>query len=328
MGCSVNEAKCRDLAGLLKSVHLPDEKEEYDIATYLDAREASNFYMLVVSICHQTQSLEGTASGKHWRGWDYLTQRLLQYVSCDRSVLEPTEWISMPEVRLREVYSCKDYGSTLSDVSGRAELVRDMGKRLIEGNIDSLLDLYHLSDRTILGEEGLVTALAKLDAYRDPVRKKTYFLLGLTQASLGWSFRDEHNLGAPVDYHEIRGHLRLGTVTIDERAILERLSQNTITQQDDALIRSAVFDAMNSICAHLDGVTPMQLHYLLWNYFRSVCTRTKPNCSVFLNENRLPERYKDSLGMYDRCECKFSSVCESRLREDKPNEYSLITNYY
>lgn len=59
---------------------------------------------------------------------------------------------------------------------------------------------------------GLYRRLAGIRAYRDPVRKKSSFLLELLRSQCGWQFVDVENLSAPVDYHEVRGHFRLGTV--------------------------------------------------------------------------------------------------------------------
>lgn len=38
-----------------------------------------------------------------------------------------------------------------------------------------------------------------------------------------WVFADRDKLGAPVDYHEVRGHLRIGTVQIHDEELRTRL---------------------------------------------------------------------------------------------------------
>ena len=56
----------------------------------------------------------------------------------------------------------------------------------------------------------LLNTLGNFSAYRDPVRKKSLFFLSLLRNSGLASFSDDGNLGPPVDYHEVRGHLRIG----------------------------------------------------------------------------------------------------------------------
>jgi hypothetical protein len=329
MRCEIDTSKCKLISDLLHSLDIPKEEEEHNILKQLNEHEASNYYFLMVAICHQTQTLEGKINDTYFKGWDYLTKKYLQSVVIDKSILEPAIWIDMNKEKLRSIYHCDEYGLTLSDIDRRIVLINDLGTKLIQMNSDSFFGLYARSAGFILGNKNaLGETLRKFLAYSDPVQKKTFFLLGIAKSILDWHYRDEHNLGAPVDYHEIRGHLRLGTVKIVDKDLANRFAEKTITAVDDVEIRGAVSNAIKTISSHLTNVGPMQLHYLFWNYFRNVCIRREPECASFSPKNGLPQRYKKALAIDIGSECIFSSMCDSRYLEKKLNEYELITDFY
>jgi hypothetical protein len=102
--------------------------------------------------------------------------------------------------------------------------------------------------------------------------------IGLLRDAHGWEFRDAHELEAPVDYHEIRGHLRVGTVIIADGGLNARIGTGNVTSDEDNLVRAAVGDAISAIAADLPNHDPLQVHYILWNFFRAICRREVPAC--------------------------------------------------
>ncbi len=96
-----------------------------------------------------------------------------------------------------------------------ADLVADLGRVMHRMGWAHAWDLYTLSAGQVASSpNSLIESLCKFEAYNDPVHKKTFYLLALMRNHGLWSYADPMNLGPPVDYHEVRGHLRLGTVRI------------------------------------------------------------------------------------------------------------------
>lgn len=74
-------------------------------------------------------------------------------------------------------------------------------------------------------------------------------------------YADGDKLGAPVDYYEVRGHLRIGTVQIhDEELRAKLLSGREVSAQEDILTRDAVHKALMFISDRSGLHNASQLH--------------------------------------------------------------------
>jgi hypothetical protein len=181
------------------------------------------------------------------------------------------------------------------------------------------------------GKQSIISFLRATKAYSDPNEKKARLLIGLLRDAHGWEFRDAHRLGAPVDYHEIRGHLRIGTVVVRDSALRRRFQSDALTDYDDIVIRAAISEAIVAIAGDVPGNDALKVHYILWNYFRSLCRRYKPICSrggeIAIGE--LDSAYVKLFRMSTNGNsCVFSSFCECYARQEFPIEYSYGGNYY
>lgn len=175
----------------------------------------------------------------------------------------------------------------------------------------------------------MIGLLHMFRAYNDPVQKKSVFLLGLMANTAGWRYADSDALPPPVDYHEVRGHLRLDTVSIADTDLDRRiLAREAVSAEDDVQIRAAVRDAILEIARHAGGATAMQLHYLFWNVFRNICLRGAPQCFRFTDMVRLPRRYHHLLVEREgRSACPFVNVCRS-AGHARHVEHTFDTDWY
>jgi hypothetical protein len=286
---------CRRLARVLTSRPIPKDEEDSALPNFSRA-ESGNFYLLLVAICHQTSPrgrppLEGTVGGTHRRGWDYLSAKLEAAACADRTLLEPSRWARISVGEFAGIFRDEILGDRLSEPERRTALVQDLGRVMLEHGWRWLEDLYQLCEgRVVSGEPNLFGLLAGFAAYRDPVRKKSSFLLALMRNSGLWHFVDDEELGPPVDYHEVRGHLRIGTVVVNDSGLRHKLMKGEpVTAEEDVGIRGAVYDAI-MLLSELTGLrNPSQLHYLFWNVFRTHCRRDAPLC--FSEAPALPARY-------------------------------------
>jgi hypothetical protein len=324
----VDQLACQRVASILARAGIPEDRE--DVRLSLSSDQVGNFYLGLVAICHQTQTLRGRVAGVSARGWDYLQARWLEAAQRDARLLTPESWASLSADALARAFADPEAGNTLTAVERRVGLLNDLGRGMLRGGSGSLGDLYELSGTRIATRTpNLVSLLGAFRAYNDPVRKKTFFLLGLMRNSVGWVYADEENLGAPVDYHEVRGHLRLGTVLVHDARLRDKLLRRIpVEESEDVVLRACVAEAIRSI-AELAGVRDcMRLHYLFWNLFRSVCLREHPYCRTPPPDSALPAQYAHLVGGEGGERCPFCAVCSSADLPERYLEHSFETDWY
>ncbi|QDU08775.1 hypothetical protein [Gimesia aquarii] len=329
----VDVEKCSELSQYLLSVKVPADREE-SVLPRLNPKLIGNFYLFLVAICHQTSPLnklplKGLVNGTEHKGWDFLFKKLEHQASCNPKILHVDSWASLSQNMLETLYYDKKFGSRLSDLPGRTLLINDLGQVMKTNGWKWLEDIYFkCNGKVATGTPNLLGQLAYFEAFRDPVKKKSFFLLSLMRNSGLWNYTDEFNLGPPVDYHEVRGHLRIGTVKILDQDLHQKLiCQVPVTEDEDILIRKAVVDAIMQVSNQTD-MSPSQLHYLFWNIFRSCCTREDPHCRKCPPKAHLPLRYQHLTEHIDRTYCPFANLCESAFKPQKYIEHIFETDFY
>jgi hypothetical protein len=330
----VDTEACNRVAEFITSKPIPPDQEDSRLPGF--ARNAvGNLYLALVAICHQTSPrgcapLEGTVAGIRRRGWDYLFAQLEEAARTDLTLLEPRRWASLSADEIRVMFRDSELGERLSNPELRSELLRDLGHRMMGHGWRWADDIYQLSDGRIgTGEPNLLQLLAEFRAYSDPVRKKSLFYLALMRNAGLWQYVDEEQLGTPVDYHEVRGHLRLGTVRIIDESLQQKvLRLHPVSGIEDVAIRQAVYDAIMLISERSGLRHPSQLHYLFWNVFRSICTRESPQCFQLSPTCSLPARYMHLTELQGGRRCPFSEVCESAGHTHPICEHVFETDYY
>lgn len=331
----VDTEVCRTLAAFLRSRTIPEDREDSSLSGFT-ASQAANFYLILVALCHQTsprgkEPLEGTVGERHLRGWDYLSAKLEANARISSAILSPRYWARITERDLRGLFRDDTLGERLSDPADRAILIQDLGQMMLRHSWESAGQLYALcGGRIAIGRPNLLDLLAQFRAFSDPVRKKSYFFLALMRNAGLWTYADPENLGAPVDYHEVRGHLRIGTVQVRDPDLRSKLlAGKDVTPNEDISIRQAVHQAIMLISEYSALRNPSQVHYMFWNIFRSCCTRENPHCFSCPQTCSLPARYVPLALFPDGSRhCPFSNVCESVGVEPKLFEHSFQTDYY
>lgn len=315
----VDHDVCARVASWIASHRIPVDEEETTLPG-LSATEIGDFYLFLVAICHQTSPqgvppLLGSVDGRVRRGWDYLLGRFEQLVRADRSLLSTSVWRDLTGEQFSDMFADPQYGRRLVEPERRAELVRDLAVVMDERNWRHAQEIYDASEgRIASGNPNLIDLLARFAAYRDPIKKKSFYLLSLMKNHGIWRYQDTESLGAPVDYHEVRGHLRLGTVKICSQELYQKIvAHEPVDEYEDLAIRRAVFEAIMEI-SRLSGMNdPSRLHYLFWNVFRACCTRTNAHCRSCSSECTLPERYVPLAIEHGLRACPFRSVCRTAV---------------
>ena len=332
---AVNFENCAKLAEWIRSRDIPLDREESSLPGF-SSEQIANFYLLLVAISHQTSPqnqppLEGTVAGHYRKGWDYLLSRFEERARIDPATLTPDCWARISPNELEVQFRDQNLGTRLHDWATRATLINDIGRVMLRHGWVSAQDIYAAAAGRIgTGQPNLIALLSQFHAYRDPVRKKIYFYLALMHNTGLWTYRDPDQLGAPVDYHEVRGHLRIGTVQISDPNLRDKvLNHREVTQNEDIRIRQAVHEALLFLSERSGLRNPSQLHYLFWNIFRSCCTRSNPHCCSCPPNCSLPQRYVPLAVFPDGSRhCPFSAICESAGHEPKLVEHNVATDFY
>ena len=329
----VDERACKRVAAILSVRDLPAEEEQSDLP-YLPRHLVPNFLLLLVAISHQTsprqsEPLEGFVHGVYRRGWEYLFAKLESVATGDNAVLNPRFWVEIDADYLRRTFHDERFGDRLTDEVGRAFLIRDLGKRMIAAGWTSADEIYRLCEgRVRTGTPNLLDTLRSFRAYRDPVMKKSFFFLSLMNSTCSWRYRDPENVGPPIDYHELRGHLRLGTVKLSAGLEQKIHLGKTITEEVDVAMRGAVLEAIRLIRRMARVQRTSQLHYLFWHVFRSVCTRDAPQCFSLERQSSLPTRYLPLTENAGVLRCPFVDICPSAKSEERLLDPKVDTDFY
>ena len=209
-------------------------------------------------------------------------------------------------------------------------LLRDLGHQMKSRDWTFADQIYEYCNAHVAsGARNLLCELGHFRAYNDPVRKKAVFFLALMRNYGIWKYRDDSSLGPPVDYHEVRGHLRIGTVRIESAELLRKVRHNVeVTLEEDIAIRRAVFNAIMRISQTSGVNNPSKLHYLFWNIFRSICTREAPQCFELDDRCDLPDQYMRIILDTACARCPFASICKSAGVQNPICEHSVDTDYY
>jgi hypothetical protein len=322
----VQEA-CEAIAKKLNQMTLPVPKEDVPALPFTPHEEA-NFWFFLAAICHQTSPLglpplEGTVQGQYRRGWDFLVHSFLGFATENRELLSAHVWSRFEATDMVALF-----GPRLTEPRERSMLVVDLGRGLIEQGWASIFIANEYCCRYLRDHSpNLLEVLSTFRPFSDPVEKKSVFFLALMRNSKLWDYEDFDRLPAPVDYHEVRGHLRIGTVRIEDPSLMRRVMQEElVTDEDDVAIRTAIRDAIQVI-ADLTRKPPNDLHYFFWNLFRTYCVRSTPDCGgkTFA---RLPVDYRNAVLSGGSAECPFCSCCKSAYSKPAVNEHRVLTEYY
>lgn len=324
-----DEEQCTAMAQRVQEVNPPPASEE-EVRYEIPDEVMSTCLGALVAICHQTSPhnaprLRGVVNGKLLHAYDYLYQKWIQTVEGDLSLMLPASLASLRGEDIARIFCDEQHGELLRDPTGRAALLNDMGRKMEEQNLENLDGLYERSGAVLAGKYGLIEQLSLFDAYgRDPVQKKKFFFLALMMNQGYWTYRDPENLCTPVDYHEVRGHLRYGTVKVLSDALREKLLRGLeVTQEEDIAIRRAVFDAIMHV-AQGSSRTPNDLHYFFWNVFRNCCRREETHCHECVSHPGFPERYH----VLSPDRCVFAGSCASVGQPAKLQDHIVDTDLY
>ncbi|MCF8370561.1 MAG: hypothetical protein K9H64_02990 [Bacteroidales bacterium] len=233
-----------------------------------------------VAICHQTYNL--AMPEKNLFGWDVLEKVFLQMLRKNDFLLMPgiatrTNKKRLPsKLRYRFQTNRSPNSCTLDRLDERANLLIDLDAKLqlyFEGSISHLLEMSN--SRLLNNGKGLYELLEIFEAFSDPFKKKSSFLIKLLEDAGLFQMADPENYIPIMDYHMQRVLLRTGCVEIRDDGLAKKL-RNKILISDDSQIREACIEAMRVI-ARESGHPIAAMNDFFWPLGRSCCNE-KPLC--------------------------------------------------
>ncbi len=306
----VHQAQCRKLAEILRPLAFRDDfyKRPF-IAAPLAAGQKALMYFYTVGICHQTYALANPPANLY--GWDYLEAGFLKIFlenhpladndfvasQTDEKISAQLEPFFTPEA---EGYSC-----TLDRLPERIRLLRDMAIRLREQYNGDVGQMLVHSQGMAGGTNGLYSLLSSFEAYRDPLRKKSSFLIKLLADAGLFEIHDPENLIPVMDYHMQRVLLRTGCVQIPDAQLRWKLQKKQLCNEEPQ-IREACIRAMNAIADTAD-LPVLRLNDIFYMLGRSCCLEA-PLCQTG-KCSKTPCSLTLSVHLNDHAHCLFEKAC-------------------
>ncbi len=316
---------------ILQQIKLPKpcENISVNLSIYNNKILLANSYFFIVAICHQTsplgeQQLKGIINGELRKGWDYLRERFLYAVENNNNYANVNFWECLTPGNLSQIFQDEYFGRTLNRINERTYLINDIGSKLIKSGFYNITDAFYSCNNTISGTSGFLKYLSRFIAYSDPVKKKSYFFLSLAKSECGWKYKDSRLLLSPVDYHELRGHLRLGVLYASKKIESKIKKKIPLSIHEDNQLRQHIQEVNNRL-SKLLKVSNATIHYFLWNYFRACCPRDNTNCNN-PGLTKMPNPYGKLFSQ--NTACLFYNICNSAKENNKLIEPPYFGHYY
>jgi len=244
---SVNNKKSKEVGERLS--HLKIRSTFYD-RPFLNLETSENnkfiIYLLAAGICHQTYTLYHPK--KDIYGWDYMEYAFIEMLK-NKSPLLQTKFLSRAKEETIKTelitafsYDRESQKCNLDRLDERARMLKEMGiwlQKNFDGN--ALSFKQQTKDKLYHHEKGYYEALPKLEAFADPLRKKTTFFLKLARDAKVLSITDVENLIPIMDYHMQRVLLRLGAIEVNDQELYRKLVARESLDTDSEVRKAAIF---------------------------------------------------------------------------------------
>jgi hypothetical protein len=251
------------------------------VPKYDAPRESIISAMLWASaICHGTKGgLKGHFGGSFFQGWDYLLRAFCSSAAADPLSLTPERMTRLTPDELRSILTSNAVTPqvSLSDMERRAEILKRLASEVIQlfdGRVSVLLDR---SEGRAGGPRGAYSQLGLLDAFRDPLMKKSSVFLMTMHFAAIWTASDQDQLMPMIDYHRLRILCRMGCIVLENDALAIALrSRQAVNVESERELRSLAVDVCRRV-VEFSGMPMFEFDILLWAHARSCC-RHHPVC--------------------------------------------------
>jgi len=328
----INIRQCQKVAGVLRN-H-PVKSSFYSrpfVASGLPHETKLRMLFYAVVICHQTRNLYSKKHDLH--GWDFIEFAFLKISTKNPDLIDPS-YLEVSDSRILEKMlleafsdSGKAEDSTLDRIEERVRLMVNFSKWItiqFKGSFNTLL--HNTNGKLFSQGKGFYEVLEQTEAFSDPLRKKSSFLLKLLFDASLFSLTDTSQYVPIMDYHMQRVLLRLGCIEIADSSLLSIIRSKTALKTDEP-IRSACIDAIRLI-ANFSGYEVWVMNDYFWPLGRSCCNETLACIDNVCSKN--PCTFVELVADAIQQKCSFENVCAGARKPDTRSiwEPMVETHYY
>lgn len=328
---SVDVHKCSEVAGIISQLKLRPEfygREYLQIDVDKETRFRMHFF--AVAICHHTYRLHHP--GLNLFGWDFL-EHVFTRLAKNNSPLLNTALLAEANTteikqRLCEAFAHGPYpqNCTLDRLDERAGLMKETALLLNEKYDGSVISFFDRSDGQLEGDkDSIYPALAGFEAYADPHRKKSTFLVKLLLEAGLIQIHDPENFVPIMDYHMQRVLLRLGCIEILDPELKNNLIKRKPMNSDEP-VRGACIEAFRVI-AHESGHPVIKMNDFFWSLGRSCCNETMLCQDGVCEKN--PCTFEQIVQLKSHQNCVFDPLCKgARNRSYRKLWQPMVETHY
>ncbi|MGB9729871.1 MAG: queuosine salvage family protein [Thermoprotei archaeon] len=289
-----------ELAETLKQIKIqtdPFTDPELYPPTNDNTEDILRYFLTMVAIDHRTQipgqtTFTSKIGNKEYSGATLLYKLGKTMYDKNKNFFTPENLTNITKTDI-EKWLTSDTG-TIRDPETRAQLLRDLGWKLIKIYDGKTENLIQQSNQKLKNEEGLIEKLKIFKAYQDPVEKKPYLLAKFLIRRNIFKPKDPQNMQLPIDNHLTRIAARTGIIETDDPAIFT--NQRETTYEEDIIIRLQTRRAYKTL-SQLSNQPPDKLDDYLWTHGKNTCTYQNPKCNTCQLQNtcqayKNPEKQK------------------------------------
>ena len=314
----LNEDHCRAVGQTVAKYKLRNDFYDRKFLTAkLDGETKLRMHFFAVAICHQTHTLHHP--GLNLWGWDYLEHAFIEIAENHKEIINPAFLISLSvnklSALLRPYFSPdgKSENCTLDRLDERSALMIEASVFISKNYHGKIAELMGISEQRLYNNgKGLYETLKDMEAFSDPLQKKSTFLIKLLEEGGLIKIQDHENFIPIMDYHMQRVLMRLGCVEIIDPELYRQLV-NKKTVESDEDIRTACIEAFK-IIAKVSGHPTTKMNDFFWSLGRSCCNKTTLCKDGFCDKN--PCTFMQIVDIEYHNYCIFEETCKG-FHDDK-----------
>lgn len=275
---TINEELVNEIAAITSQLSIRETFYQRDFLSIAVNRKTKlGGFFTAVAICHQTHHLKSQKKQIH--GWDFLEEGFVRLMVNQPESLDPVSisCSSDDEISNWLAKTFSDSGrpeeTTLDRLEERTCLLKEMSAFIVSEFDGAYKKLLAETEHKLFNDgKGVYEVFPQMEAFQDPLQKKTTFLLKLLQDAALFSIHDEENLFPVMDYHMMRVLLRTGAVEIHDVSLKNKLLNRQPLDHDHE-IREACAEAMKAIGLQ-SGHGILKMNDFYWPLGRSCCAET------------------------------------------------------
>ncbi len=315
---SLNEGLCHKIGQTIGNHKLRDDfyNREF-LSITLDVETKLRMHFFAVAICHQTHTLHHP--GLNLWGWDYLEHAFIKIAKYHKELLNPAFLINLSvnklSALLRPHFSTdqKPENCTLDRLDERSALMIGASGFISKNYNGKITELIEICGQKLYNNgKGLYETLRGMEAFSDPLQKKSTFLIKLLEEGGLIKIQDHKNFIPIMDYHMQRVLMRMGCVEIIDPELHGHLIKRKPVESDED-IRTACIEAFK-IIALVSGHPITKMNDFFWSLGRSCCNETTLCKDGICDKN--PCTFTQIVDIKSHNYCIFQKDCKG-FRDDK-----------